>query len=565
MQLVNAQQARRILDRLVGYKISPLLWRNVRRGLSAGRVQSVALRIIVDREREIERFVPVEYWTIEAELTKEASADKSLFRATLVGLTDGTKLKIHHQEEAEAIKGELEKADYSVIKAKTKKVTRQPAPPFITSTLQQEAWRRLHFSAKQTMAIAQQLYEGLPVGDEGSVGLITYMRTDSIHVARSAITEARDFITSKYGAQFVPAHARSFTIKVKGAQEAHEAIRPTNIWRQPSLIKPYLNTSQFKLYTLIWQRMVASQMAAAIFDNTTIDIEAKCPVSKMRYLLTASSLVNIFHGFMALYTEGKDDEGEAKSSRLPSLEKGDRLNLIKLFLEQLFTQPPPRFSEATLIKMLEQNGIGRPSTYAPTLSTIQDREYVTKANGRLKPTELGTIVNDLLTQHFPDILDIDFTARMEDELDKIANENREWRQVVNEFYIPLEKDLQSAAQLMQKVKIADKETGEACPDCSKPIVIKTGRFGKFFACSGFPECKYTTSFQVKTGAKCPECGADIVEKQNKKRRTFYGCSNYPECRFATNYKPLPLPCPKCGGLMAVYREKWAKCTKCGYK
>jgi len=326
-----------------------------------------------------------------------------------------------------------------------------------------------------------------------------------------------------------------------------------------------LNTSQFKLYTLIWQRMVASQMAAAIFDNTTIDIEAKCPVSKMRYLLTASSLVNIFHGFMALYTEGKDDEGEAKSSRLPSLERGDRLDLINLFLEQLFTQPPPRFSEATLIKVLEQNGIGRPSTYAPTLSTIQDREYVTKANGRLKPTELGTIVNDLLTQHFPDILDIDFTARMEDELDKIANENREWRQVVNEFYIPLEKDLQSAAQLMQKVKIADKETGEACPDCGKPIVIKTGRFGKFFACSGFPECKYTTSFQVKTGAKCPECGADIVEKQNKKRRTFYGCSNYPECRFATNYKPLPLPCPKCGGLMAVYREKWAKCTKCVHK
>jgi DNA topoisomerase-1 len=565
MQLVNAQQARRILDRLVGYKISPLLWRNVKRGLSAGRVQSAALRIIVDREREVEQFVPVEYWTIEAELNKEAPAEKFPFKATLVGLTDGTKLEVHCQEEAEAVKGELEKAGYSVIKAKTKKVSRQPAPPFITSTLQQEAWRRLRFSAKQTMAVAQQLYEGLPIGDEGSVGLITYMRTDSINVARSAITEARDFITSKYGAQFVPAHARLFTGKVKGAQEAHEAIRPTKIWRQPSLIKPYLNNNQFKLYSLIWQRMVASQMAAATFSSTTVDIEAKCPVLKTRYLLTASSLVNTFPGFMTLYAEGRDEDDEAKSTRLPSLEKGDRLNLIELFSEQRFTQPPPRFSEATLIKMLEQQGIGRPSTYAPILSTIQEREYVTKANGRLKPTELGTIVNDLLVKHFPDIVDVDFTARMEDELDKIANERREWRQVVNEFYIPLDKDLQSAAQLMPKVKIADKETGETCPECGRQIVIKAGRFGKFLACSGFPECKYTTSFQVKTGARCPRCGADIVEKQNKKRRTFYGCSNYPGCRFATNYKPLPLPCPECGGLMAVYREKWARCLKCGHK
>jgi len=565
MQLVNAQQARRILDRLVGYKISPLLWRNVRRGLSAGRVQSVALRIIVDREREIEKFVPVEYWTIEAELTKEAPAEKFPFRAMLVGLTDGTKLEIHKQEEAEAIKGELKKADYGVIKAKTKKVTRQPAPPFITSTLQQEAWRRLRFSAKQTMATAQQLYEGLPVGDEGSVGLITYMRTDSIHVARSAITEARDFITSKYGAQFVPAHTRLFTGKVKGAQEAHEAIRPTKIWRQPSLIKPYLNTSQFKLYSLIWQRMVASQMAAATFNNTTVDIEAKCPVLKTRYLLTASSLVNIFPGFMTMYTEARDEDDEIKSPRLPSLEKGDKLKLIDIFSEQRFTQPPPRFTEATLIKILEQWGIGRPSTYAPILSTIQEREYVAKMSGRLKPTELGTIVNDLLAQYFPGIVDIDFTARMEDELDKIANENREWQQVVNDFYIPLDRDLQSADKLMQKVKIADKETGEACPQCGKSVVVKVGRFGKFLACSGFPECKYTASFRVKTGAKCPECSADIVEKQNKKRRTFYGCSNYPECRFATNYKPLSLPCPKCGGLMAVYREKWARCTKCGQK
>jgi DNA topoisomerase-1 len=565
MQLVNAQQARRILDRLVGYKLSPLLWRKVRKGLSAGRVQSVALRVIVDREREIEQFVPVEYWTIEAELAKKPPAEAKPFRAMLVGLTDGKKLELHCQEEASEIKAELEKAGYSVIKVKTRKVTRQPAPPFITSTLQQEAWRRFRFSAKQTMATAQQLYEGLPVGDEGSVGLITYMRTDSTRVARSAIAEARDFITNKYGSQFIPPHARSFAGKVKGAQEAHEAIRPTKIWRQPSLIKPYLNTNQFKLYNLIWQRMVASQMAAANFENTTVDIEARCPVSKTRYLFRTSSSVNIFPGFMVLYSETRDDEEEAKGSRLPLLEKGDELELLALFPEQHFTQPPPRFTEATLIRMLEQWGIGRPSTYAPILSTIQEREYVVKANGSLKPTELGIVVNDLLARYFPGIVNIDFTARLEDELDKIANENMDWVQVVEGFYTPFDKDLQSAAQLMEKIKLADEATEEVCPKCGKPMVIKTGRYGKFLACSGFPECKYTTSFQVKTGARCPECGAELVEKRSKKKRVFYGCINYPECQFAINFKPLPLPCPKCSGLLTLYRQKWAKCSKCDYK
>ena len=566
MQLVDAQQARRILDRLVGYKISPLLWRKVRRGLSAGRVQSVALRIIVDREREIDKFVPVEYWVIEAELAKQPPADKIPFRATLTGLADGGKLEIHCAEEAEAVKGELEQAAYSVVRAKTKKVNRQPAPPFITSTLQQEAWRRLRFSAKQTMAISQQLYEGLPLGSEGSIGLITYMRTDSTYVTRSAVAEAREFIQEKYGQQFLPAHARSFTGKVKGAQEAHEAIRPTKIHRQPSQIKAHLNANQYKLYNLIWQRMVASQMAAAVFDSTTVDIEAKCPVSKMKYLLVASSLVNVFPGFTILYSERKDeDSDEAREGKLPPLEKGDKLDLIGLFTDQRFTQPPPRFTEATLIKMLEQRGIGRPSTYAPILSTIQERDYVTKTAGRLKPTELGMVVTDLLVQHFPDIVDVDFTARMEDELDKIANENIEWRRVIGDFYQPLKKDLEAAAETMQKVKMPDEETGEACPNCGKPIVVKTGRFGKFLACSGFPECKYTASFKVKTGVKCPDCGADLVEKRNKKKRTFYGCSNYPECKFAINSKPVAKACPQCGGLMAVYREKWARCTKCGHR
>jgi len=567
LHLVNAQQARRVLDRLVGYEISPLLWRKIRRGLSAGRVQSVVLRIIVDREREIQAFVPTEYWTIEAELAKKIAAEVITFRAKLVGLTDGTKLDIPNQEEADGIKAELEQTSYKVIKVSTKKVTRQPAPPFITSTLQQEAWRKLHFTAKQTMAVAQQLYEGLPIGNEGNVGLITYMRTDSTRVAHSAISETRDFISHKYGAEFVPPHARSFVKSVKGAQEAHEAIRPTRVGREPSLIKPYLTAVQFKLYELIWKRMVASQMAVAIFDNTTVDVEARRPLTKANYLLRASSLVNRFPGFTILYTESKDEaeKDEPKASLLPRLKKGDVLELLGLFPEQHFTQPPPRFTEATLIKMLEQQGIGRPSTYAPTLSTIQEREYVTKTKGSFQPTELGFVVNDLMCQYFSDIVDIEFTARMEDELDEIANENRDWVQVVKDFYTPFEKNLENASQSMDKVKLSDEVTNEVCPKCGKQMIVKHGRFGKFIACSGYPECKHTASFQVKLGVKCPECGSELVQKVSKKKRIFYGCSNYPDCRFAINTKPLPQPCPNCGGLLTVYRGKSVKCTKCEYK
>ena len=568
MQLVNAQQARRILDRLVGYKISPLLWRKVRRGLSAGRVQSVALKIIVDREREIQKFIPVEYWTIEAELTREIPATKVIpFRAMLIGFIDGTKLDIHNQEEATEFTDELKQASYSVIKVKTKRVTRQPAPPFITSTLQQEAWRKLHFSAKQTMAIAQQLYEGLSIGDEGRVGLITYMRTDSTRVARSAIVEAREVISNKYGSQFIPPHARSFIGRVKGAQEAHEAIRPTRIRREPSLIKSHLTAAQFKLYDIIWKRMVASQMSVALFDSTSVDIKARCSASRTDYLFRTSCSVNTFPGFMILYTEGKDEveKGEGKSSLLPQLEKGDELTLLGLFPEQHFTQPPPHFTEATLIKMLEQWGIGRPSTYAPILSTIQGREYVTKVKGSFQPTELGFVVNDLLAQHFANIINIQFTAQMEDELDEIAQENRDWVRVVQDFYTPFEESLNNASQLMEKVKLADEVTGEICPKCGKPMVVKFGRYGKFLACSGYPECKSTKPFQVRVGVKCPECGSELVEKISKKKRIFYGCSSYPKCTFATNGKPLPHPCPKCGGLLTLYRGKQAKCTKCEYR
>ncbi|MFC2045454.1 type I DNA topoisomerase [Chloroflexota bacterium] len=568
MQLVNAQQARRILDRLVGYKISPILWRKVRRGLSAGRVQSVAVRIIVDREREILAFVPEEYWTIEAELTKQTRAKKTAtFRAMLIGLIDGKKVAIPDAEQANKIKKNLEQANFSVLKVITKTVNRQPAPPFTTSTLQQEAWRKLRFSAKYTMSIAQQLYEGLPVGSEGSVGLITYMRTDSTRIASSAITETRDFINSKYGADFLPPHARLFTTKAKGAQEAHEAIRPTRTWREPAQIKKYLNNAQFKLYDLIWKRTVASQMAAATFDNITVDIEAACSKPETHYLLRASSSKLKFPGFITLYSEGKDDSEKEieETSPLPQLKKGDQLKLLDLFPEQHFTQPPPRFTEATLIKMLEQKGIGRPSTYAPILSTIQDRGYVTRTGGIFQPTELGFVINDLLCEYFTEIVDIEFTARMENELDGIAQENKEWVSVIRDFYIPFEKDLNNASEHMEKVELAPELTDETCPECGKPLAVKMGRFGKFLACTGYPECKYTKRYQIKTGVKCPECGNELVEKMSKKKKTFYGCSNYPNCKFAASSKPLPEPCPKCGGLLTEYRKNWARCTKCSYR
>jgi DNA topoisomerase-1 len=559
MQLVDAQQARRILDRLVGYKISPLLWSKVRKRLSAGRVQSVAVKIIVDREREIQAFQAEEYWVIEVELSKKGEKDS--FRATLVGLVNGKKLDVHTEEESEKIKAALEKAAYDVLKVSTKKVTRQPAPPFTTSTLQQEAWRKLRFSAKQTMALAQQLYEGLPVGGEGNVGLITYMRTDSTRVASSAIAETVTFIREKFGAKYLPPRPRNYITRSRGAQEAHEAIRPTRTHREPSLIKKYLNGNQFRLYDLIWKRMVASQMAAALFDNTTVDIEGK---DHDDYLLRTAASVNTFPGFITLYSESRDEVEEEGVNRLPKLAKGDELKLLGIYPEQRFTQPPPRYTEATLVKTMEQFGIGRPSTYAPTLETIQGRDYVTKVKGVFQPTELGFATNDLLVQHFPDIINIKFTADMENELDDIASNERKWPDVIQDFYTPFEKDLQKAVRTAEKVKLADEPTGDACPKCGKPLIVKTGRFGKFIACSGYPGCKYTQSFQVKLDARCPECGRELVQRISKKRRTFYGCSGYPECKFITGFRPLPQPCPQCGKLLTQH-GKQAWCVKCGYR
>jgi DNA topoisomerase-1 len=566
MDLVNAQQGRRILDRLVGYKISPLLWGKVRRGLSAGRVQSVTLRVIVDREREIDKFVSAEYWSIEAQLSRVADNSSHLFRALLVGHLNGAKADLRNGAQADSLKGRLERAIYRVLTVKGRTANRQPPPPFITSTMQQEAWRKLRFAAEQTMAIAQQLYEGITLGDEGSVGLITYMRTDSTHVARPALAEAREFISDRYGAEYVPPHARTFAGVVKGAQEAHEAIRPTKIHREPSQIRQHLSPNHFRLYDLIWKRMVASQMAAAVFDNVTVDIEARCTEPRANYLFRTSSSVNRFQGFILVYTEGKDTDEEDKESRLPPLIDGEPLNLSQLSPEQHFTQPPPRYTEATLIKTLEQFGIGRPSTYAPTISTIRDREYATKVEGCLKPTELGNVVTDLLTRHFPDIVDVQFTARMENELDEVAEQKRQWVSVVQDFYTPFRISLDRALAEMEIVKLPEQTIDESCAQCGKPMVVKVGRFGRFIACSGYPECKYTRSLQAKTGVKCPKCEqGDLLQRVSKKNRTFYGCSNYPRCDFAMNMKPLPDPCPRCGSLVTVYRDKWGKCTKCNYR
>jgi DNA topoisomerase-1 len=565
MNLVNAQQARRILDRLVGYKLSPLLWRKVQRGLSAGRVQSVAVRIIVDREREIQDFVPKEYWVIEVELAP-AEQRKASFKARLFALADGAKLDIANKDEAERVADDLERARYTVKSVATKQVARQPAPPFITSTLQQEASQRLHLTAGRTMAIAQQLYEGLPLGNEGSVGLITYMRTDSTHVAASAISEARTFIAEKYGNEFLPSRPRSFARKSKWAQEAHEAIRPTQIYREPEQLKPFLDPAQLKLYELIWKRMVASQMSAALYDTTSVEIEATNSGNQPRgYLLRATSSAVKFTGFMTVYSETKsEDEREERFVSLPKLKNGDELKYLGIFPEQAFTQPPPRYTEATLIKALEQKGIGRPSTYAPILSTIQERDYVNKEGGKFRPTDLGVTVNGILTTHFPDIVDPGFTAQMETQLDEIARGKHDWTAALQEFYPPFRDTLDKAWANLEKVSTTQPSEAK-CPNCGRPMLIRVGRFGKFLACSGYPDCKTTRPYMVKTGAHCPQCGGELVRRVSKKKKVFYGCSNYPKCRFAVNLRPVALPCPSCGELLVQYRGNWAKCVACQYK
>ena len=568
MELVNAQQARRILDRLVGYQISPLLWRKVQRGLSAGRVQSVALRMIVDREKEIEAFVPKEYWTLDALLRKlgVAKAKKGeTFTATLHSRKgEKGRLNVPDESTARRVEGELQGADYNVAEVKKREVRQSPSPPFITSTLQQEAWRKLRFSSKRTMVAAQQLYEGLPTGDEGSMGLITYMRTDSTHVAPSALNDTREYIQKKFGKEYLPAQPRYFRKKAKGAQEAHEAIRPTSIRREPLGLKPYLTQDQYKLYDLIWRRMLASQMAEARSDAATVDTEARCR-SNTVYIFRAMGSVLKFPGFRALYLEGRDDSEEEGEGPLPELAVGENLDCSKLDAKQHFTQPPPRYTEASLIKALEEKGIGRPSTYAPIISTLTGRHYVLKESGKLNPTALGSTVSDLLTQHFSDIMDTNFTARMEEELDEVARGERQWVPMLKDFYGPFQKTLELATEAMPRVRV-EEATDEVCDKCGSPMVVKTGRFGRFLACSGFPECKNTKRILNKIGVVCPKCGGDLVQRRGKGRgRTFYGCSRFPECDFIENRRPVAEPCPECGGLMVSTGRNEVGCTRCAWK
>lgn len=560
--LINAQQARRILDRLVGYQLSPLLWKKVQRGLSAGRVQSVALRLVVDREREIEAFVPREHWSIDATLEKE---DVS-FMATMHSIKgEKGKLEILNEGQAHQITAHLEDASYSVFKTNTSEKRRRSSAPFTTSTLQQDSGRKLRFSAKKTMILAQQLYEGLPLGDEGPVGLITYMRTDSTSLASSAVEEAREYIEHRFGPEYRPPNPRIFKTKSKGAQEAHEAVRPTSINRTPESLKSHLNGDQMRLYDLIWRRMLACQMSDYVYDATTVDIEASTSGDQPSYLFRANGAHPKFLGFIVIYVEGAEDSTEEDASPLPSLSKDDFLRCLGLVPKQHFTQPPPRYTEAALVKSLEENGIGRPSTYAPILSTIVDRNYVIKDRNRLQPTILGITVSDQLTEYFPSVMDIDFTANMENELDDIARGSRSWVPMLASFYGPFKETLDAAQENMPRVKV-EEPTDEVCDECSSPMVIKTGRFGRFIACSTFPECRNTKPIIKRTGAECPNCSGDLVERKSKaKGRVFYGCVNYPACDFSVVRKPLPEPCPECGGLMVTRNRNEAQCTKCAWE
>jgi DNA topoisomerase-1 len=580
MRLVDAQQARRVLDRLVGYRLSPLLWKKVRRGLSAGRVQSVAVRLVVEREREIEAFVAEEYWSIEADLSKIPSGKKKDGFHAALALIKGKKPELTNAEDSQKIIDALNGADYTVESVKKREAQRRPSAPFTTSTLQQESSRKLNYAARKTMLIAQQLYEGIDIGSEGSTGLITYMRTDSTNIASIAQQEVREVIAARFGREFVPASPPTYARKNPRAQEAHEAIRPTLAARDPDSIKQFLSLDQYRLYKLIWQRFIASQMAHAVFDQTTVDVGAgrATDPAPRPYTFRASGSVIKFPGFISVYRVGHDAgdaDDEIDQAALPPLSENELLELIKLWPSQHFTQPPPRYTEATLVKILEEQGIGRPSTYAPILSTIVDRGYVVKEEKKFSPTDLGIAVNDLLVEHFPDIVDVGFTSNMEGELDEVASGDRRWQPVISEFYAPLESALARAEVSVGKIDVARPEpqrTGETCPLCQEhELVIRESRFGPFIACSGFPKCRYTRPIVVSTGVECPKCGQGVlIEKKSKKGRVFYSCSRYPECDFSTWDKPVLLPCPNCGGLMTVVGRTQSgsapqkvKCTVCG--
>ncbi len=580
VDLVNAYQARRVLDRLVGYRLSPVLWSKVRKGLSAGRVQSAALRLVVEREAEIEAFVPQEYWEIDTDLLTQAQAPEELAARYRSELGARRAAVIPNEETADRIVADLNASTYEVASVRRRETTRRPGPPFITSTLQQEAFRKLRFTARRTMTIAQQLYEGLPIGNEGPIGLITYMRTDSTNMAAEAVQEARAVIGNRYGKDHVPASPRSFSRRVKGAQEAHEAIRPTSFMRDPESLRDSLSREQFNLYQLIWQRALASQMADAKFDQTTVDITASGAPSGVSHTLRVSGSIMTFAGYLAIYREGLDEpDAESDEGRvLPDLSEGQALILnqqrdavnasLPVVPTQHFTQPPPRFTEATLIRALEERGIGRPSTYAAILSTIQDRGYVDKADNRFRPLKLGTAVSGLLAEYFPQVSSLDFTSQIEEELDDVARGEREWVPVLRDFYGPFNERIDTAQEKIERVRNIDEETDEECPECGANMVIKRGRYGPFLSCSRFPDCRGMKRIQKGTGAHCPECGGELVQRSSRKsRRPFYGCSNYPNCNFLTNQEPLPQPCPDCSGLVVASSRTNATCNdkECGWQ
>lgn len=562
MDLVNAQQARRILDRLVGYSISPLLWEKVRSRLSAGRVQSVALRLIVEREREIEAFVPVEYWSIDAELRPEGVRQSYLARLAKV---DEQEPQLTGETVVNELVQDMIPADYTISKIKRSERRRKPLAPFITSTLQQEASRKMGYTARRTMSIAQQLYEGLDVGEGGTTGLITYMRTDSTNVAEVALNEVRAFIQQQYGGDFLPATAPHYKTRAVSAQEAHEAIRPTSVQRTPDQVKPFLSPEQFKLYSLVWTRFVASQMEAAVFDTLSVEITAKG--EQHQYLWRASGSTLRFPGFLIVYEEAKDEdtrtEDEERNVRIPEgIAEGQPQKLIKILPEQHFTQPPPRFSEATLVQVLEEHGIGRPSTYAPILSTIQERGYVLRESKRLSPTETGVLVNDLMVKYFPDIVNLNFTAAMESDLDKVAGGEQKWEEVLGAFYASFEPTLKHAQEAIPVTKKELEKVGRACPDCGHDLVIRWGRYGKFISCSNFPACRYTEALLEKIGVTCPNDGGEIVIRKTRKGRIFYGCDHYPNCDFTSWKRPISKACPSCGGLLLIANKREVQCLKC---
>ena len=558
IDLVDAQQARRILDRLVGYNISPLLWKKVKKGLSAGRVQSVALKMIYDREQEIEQFKPEEYWSIEGHFQK----DKDVFEGSFYGI-NGKKQELKTESDVKEIINQLKNKKYTVDKVKKRERKRNPAVPFITSSIQQEAARKLNFRARKTMMVAQQLYEGIDLGKKagGITGLITYMRTDSTRISDTAKEEAKGYIEENYGKQYLGNNKPAK--KKEGAQDAHEAIRPTSTLRSPKSLKDVLSRDQHRLYKLIWERFLASQMAPAVMDTMTVHLLN----NNVEFRATGSKIK--FDGFMKVYVEGTDDKKKEENKLLPDLEEGMVVDGKEIIPNQHFTQPPPRFTEARLVRSMEEMGIGRPSTYAPTLDTIQRRGYVTIDNKRFIPTELGTIVIKLVEEFFPEIIDVDFTAKMEGDLDSIEEGKVEWVKVIDEFYEDFHKRLETAEEEMEKIEIKDEPAGITCEKCGNEMVYKMGRYGKFLACSNFPECRNTKPILKEIGVDCPKCKeGNIVERKSKKRRTFYGCDRFPECDFVSWDKPIARPCPKCDALLVEKKSKketQIQCTNCEYK